>query len=423
MVTCGRLTKRVIWFLGLGLLVAGSGSADVILEGPEIQLHVDTSHAQATPRVASQGAGTFVVGWVNVRMDGGQNRDIFVRKFDANGLPLTGEIPATVISDRGTSFLHSLESDAAGDFIIAFTDQLTCCDFPALAFYKRFDADGFPKENSRPLREGGLPDTFITSLAVASDGSALLGWGFTFESGPAAYSRFVDAAGIEDPADTLLAMAETGPIFAAVPGGGFLRYLLGEATWLAADGTITGPTTPITFGGTGSVGSLRVEVLASGNGLFVWSVWDTGADTSEIFGRRLAPDGTFLGPEFPLLDAPIPWFTRVDADVLPNGDFVVVWDQAAVSGGPKNIYARQFQADGTPLSDATLVNPSDFGDEQRPHVAATGGEGVVVVWENWDGQDGDEMGVYGQRLRLTLTPLFADGFESGDTTAWTASTP
>ncbi len=409
------------------LCVVAPAPADLVLQGPEIQVHLNTVHTQLAPDVAPQGGGGFVVGWMHIRQDGGENRDLLFRRFDADGLPLTAEIQGPIVSDRFSSTLYAVESDAAGDFIAAFATQILCCNFFTIPIYERFDADGFSKGTSQNIGLSGGESNFFSSLAVAADGSALIGWGAGLEAPSAdqgAYLLFVDSTGMEVPPEgTQLNNKISRPHLAAAPGGGFLMDLLGEAFWLAADGTATGPGTPLDLATTGGLIDIEVMVLPSGVGLFVWSVWDVPADTSEFFARRIGTDGTLIGPIVPLLDVPIPGSVRVDATVLPNGEFVVVWDQAAVSGGPGNIFARQFLANGVPLSPATLVNPSDFGDEREPRVAAAGGDGIVVVWENTDGQDGDEGGIYAQRLSNAPPPIFVDGFESGDTTAWSATTP
>jgi hypothetical protein len=408
------------------VLTALPASADLVLEGPEIQLHVTTVHDQLDPKVVANGpGGGFLAAWVHVRGDGGELRDIFFRRFDADGMPLTGEIPGTVVSDRQSSSIVTMEANASGQFVIVITTQVTCCDFPNIAAYRRFDATGTVEEASGSLRAASLTDTGVASAAIAADGSALFGWYHPILSGAmnrGDYLTSLDSAGTQGPNDKLTSM-EVGAFVAPVPGGGYFLLLGREAGWLDADGTPTGPLTPVPLTVDGFVTDLRVFVQPSGVALIVWGVWDVVADMSRLFARRVAQDGSLIGPEVPLLETPETWFINADAAMLPNGQFVVTWDAAQVNGGTKDIYVRQFRADGFPLSPVELVNRSNAGNEREPNIAALSTDSVVVVWENVDGQDGDEGGVYGQRLRVLPTPFFADGFESGDTGAWSFTRP
>jgi hypothetical protein len=54
-----------------------------------------------------------------------------------------------------------------------------------------------------------------------------------------------------------------------------------------------------------------------------------------------------------------------------------------------------------------------------PAVAADGAGNFVVVWESYT-QDGSSDGIFGAQR---LEPLFSDGFESGTTSAWSATVP
>jgi len=62
-------------------------------------------------------------------------------------------------------------------------------------------------------------------------------------------------------------------------------------------------------------------------------------------------------------------------------------------------------------------------DQYLPAVATDARETFVVVWDSIGGSadtDNDGSSIQGQRYS---TPIFADGFESGDTSAWSSTTP
>lgn len=86
-----------------------------------------------------------------------------------------------------------------------------------------------------------------------------------------------------------------------------------------------------------------------------------------------------------------------------------------------NHYSRDFSerfADAVHRSEEVfrlLANHPAIGAE----LATNGAGDFVVVWTSRD-QDGSDGGVFGQRYGATL---FEDGFESGDTSAWSNSVP
>ncbi|MCC6126078.1 MAG: hypothetical protein IT426_14040 [Pirellulales bacterium] len=82
---------------------------------------------------------------------------------------------------------------------------------------------------------------------------------------------------------------------------------------------------------------------------------------------------------------------------LPDGGGIVVWGSAGQDGSGWGVYARQIDADGSPLGDEIQVNTTTLGDQNHASVSAAADGTSVVVWES-DGQDGQGKGIFGQRL-------------------------
>ena len=109
----------------------------------------------------------------------------------------------------------------------------------------------------------------------------------------------------------------------------------------------------------------------------------------------------------------------VDAD----GEFVVAWTSDGSGGSDSNSYSIQgqrFDSAGEPLGDPFQVNTYTTDSQESPAVAAEADGDFVVVWQSRgsSGSDSSLMSILGQRF---VTPIFADGFESGDTSAWSSS--
>ena len=101
---------------------------------------------------------------------------------------------------------------------------------------------------------------------------------------------------------------------------------------------------------------------------------------------------------------------RVAAD--DYGSFVVTWYSFAGDTDPDgSVEGQRYLANGTPMGEQFLVNSYTPGGQRSPAIAA--GAQIVMVW---DGPD-----VNGRRF--SAAAIFPDGFESGDTSAWSATVP
>jgi len=106
-----------------------------------------------------------------------------------------------------------------------------------------------------------------------------------------------------------------------------------------------------------------------------------------------------------------------DAVVLPNGDFVIVFTDIVRDGAGAGIYARRFDGAGSPLDpNAFLVNVHTLGAQGTPGVAANLAGDFVIVWTSYDGQDGEDGGIFGRLFDSTGAPLTGDFQVNGYTT-------
>ncbi len=104
--------------------------------------------------------------------------------------------------------------------------------------------------------------------------------------------------------------------------------------------------------------------------------------------------------------------------VAPAGDFVVVWQSRGSDKGNPYLYSvqgRRYASNCDPLGGEFQVDTYTTTAQVSPSVAVAPAGDFVVVWARdgytlWD--------VHGQRFQVA--DLFADGFESGDTAAWSA---
>jgi hypothetical protein len=141
-----------------------------------------------------------------------------------------------------------------------------------------------------------------------------------------------------------------------------------------------------------------------------------------VFAQAFDGAGAPVGPEFQ-----VNTFTTFNqaypaVGATGGGEFLVVWgDQQEgllTPDGNAGIFGRRFSAAGQPVDAEFHVNTYVTARQVFPDVAASTAGRFVVSWLS-NLQDGDGYGVAARRMMADR--IFADGFESGNTSAWSSA--
>ncbi len=178
--------------------------------------------------------------------------------------------------------------------------------------------------------------------------------------------------------------------------------------------------------------------------LVVWSSADDRGTLHilelEIWGQRLNAAGVEIGED----DFRIS-FQGDDGDAFKDtevpavawnafdGSYLVAWEAPTVEGIEEyEIFAQALNAIGGldgPALRLSFMGPAEDLNYAglRPAVAANGALGdFLVAWEGDDDTlplvDG-ELEIFGRNVGEQVTLIFADGFESGNTSAWSSTSP
>ena len=166
----------------------------------------------------------------------------------------------------------------------------------------------------------------------------------------------------------------------------------------------------------------KPSVAACGGGTDRYFVaWQSqvSATNNDVYGRFVTgdgvPDGAPLRFPYHTMDEQEPEVTCRNG----SAEFLVVWEEQ-YSTGAFGIRGSRVFPNGT-LSFPFAVRPVWVGETGVATMpAAVGGEqGYLVVWEH-DRQGTSYQDIHG---KMVWGPLFADGFESGNTNAWSAVSP
>ena len=173
----------------------------------------------------------------------------------------------------------------------------------------------------------------------------------------------------------------------------YARFLSPSNTWIALDQLVNSSTKTYQA-------NPGVVVLENGNVVVVYATFTTNT-MQDVYGQMYTPAGVRLGGEFQINEFTAFNQRSPSIAALPNGGFVVAWvseqrnagdagssgDVAGqqVSRPSVDIYARLFNADGTPANIEFQVNAGS-SISAEPAVAADSDGGVMFAWSSFDGQ-------------------------------------
>jgi hypothetical protein len=112
--------------------------------GDEFQVHAHTTGSQRDPAIAADAGGSFVVVWKSADQDG-DGYGIFGRRFDASGLPQGSEFSVNQYT-TGNQASPAVASDRQGNFVVAWASFGQDGSGDGV-FARLFGADGLPVGN------------------------------------------------------------------------------------------------------------------------------------------------------------------------------------------------------------------------------------------------------------------------------------
>jgi hypothetical protein len=407
--------------------------------GPEQQINTYTSNDQRMPRVATMSDGKFVVAWGSHGSTGTDSQGVSAqyRRFTAAGVPFGPELQANEQTPHYQWPTSLLPMDD-GDWTLVWGTSISSPDSPyGSGGARRFAADGSPLTS-----EFVVADVSAYAGAPAASGRA---------SGAFVVARTLDydeievsrlsagGSGVGSFVLTRAGHALSSPSVSMVPSGEFVvawRDESGTYSAYASDirlrrfhptGAPAGEVVDVT--GPDSEGlrhATRLARRADGSFLVVWveeSSEDEDDSGSSIQGRLFGATGVPLGGRIQVNDRTPGDQIEPGVAAAPDGTFAVAWTDdpgevpGAGDGSESGIRARHLGPDGTPRSSSFAVNASTTGSQVDPSIAVDSGGDFLIAWTSAGSLGGDSSGTSVQ-LRRFRPALFADGFESGDTSRW-----
>ncbi len=358
-------------------------AADGSAIGNQFQVNTFTSDQQVFPSVAMDADGDFVVVWQSWGSGGSDssNYSIQGQLYAADGSAVGGEFQVnTFVTNK--QFHSSVAMSADGDFVVVWGSygSLGTDTFGSSIQGQRYAADGSAVDGQFQVNTDTMWTQRYPSVAAALNGDFVVVWENTGSS--------------------------------SVFGISGQRY--------ASDGATLGGEFQVNTYPTGSHNGPSVAVDGAGGFVAVWySDYSDGTDSSgfSVQGQRYAPDGSPVGAEFQVNTYTTGWQLFPSVAAGADGNFIVVWHgESAMDTSFNGIQGQRYAADGSPVGGELQINTYTTSYQTLPSVALRTDDDFVVVWgsDGSTGTDTDSRSVQKTAARL----IFADGFESGDTSGW-----
>jgi hypothetical protein len=162
--------------------------------GTEFQVNVSVGADQQDPDVAMDSSGNYVVVW----HDNHSTEDnVFMRRYDAAGTPLTGEVRVNTAATGNTQSAPSISMNSAGDYVVVWqSDHLVAGNFEV--YGQRYDSAGNAVGSSFQVNSTTTDGQSNPDIVLNEDGSFVVVWESLWQDanpGWGVYGQRFDAAG------------------------------------------------------------------------------------------------------------------------------------------------------------------------------------------------------------------------------------
>ena len=379
----------------------------------------------ARQTVAMDADGDYVVVW---QSDEGTGLDVYGRLFDSTGTVQGPEFRVnTTVGDDQQRPVAAMDND--GNFVVVWESYLQDGDSWGV-YARRYDASGTALSGEIQVNTTTSEYQRRPTIAMDDAGNFVVVWadGDGTTSGWDIYAQRFDASGNklrgEFIVNTTVTDGQLRPTAAMDRTGNFVITWqsrgqdaddygvigrLYDATGAAVTGEFIVNTT-----GTNRQWRPAVAMAESGDFVIAWESDQTAVDDWGIFARRYDASGTPLDAEFQVHTNSTNDQQTASIGMAADGDFIITWQSDHATLGDWGIYGQQFNADGSVIGGETMSSTTTTGAQENPSVVMDDGGAFMVVWSG-NGVD-DSAGVHGQLYTRLQNVSFTTGNGTDDDT-------
>lgn len=327
--------------------------------GNEIFVNTVATTEQASPDVAMDAHGNFVVVW-HSDISTANGRDIRAQRFSAEGQKIGGEFVINSTTEFNQLF-PSIAMNVDGDFVIAWQSEHEASENGIYA--QRFNAEAMPvgtefRVNAYTENQQQLPD-----VAMDANGNFVIAWQSLGQDG------------------------NNYGVFAQ-------RYSSG--------GTEQGTNFQVNTATSYAQWHPSVAMAANGDFVIAFETRNIGNSNYDVAYRVYSADGTAITipyrvNTFLIEDQKYP-VASMDAD----GDFAISWQsfsQEGLSGKRNGVYAQRIHANGAAKGATDIhVNTETVWDQLSPAIAMDTDGDILIVWASESQDSNLSWDIYSQRF-------------------------
>jgi hypothetical protein len=336
-------------------------------QGAEFRANTYTTGAQGDPAIAFDASGRFTVTWHGSGPGIARDNSIWARRYASNGAAFGPEFEVTsyaptsgftrnaritTLLSQGFVITWQGDGDGDGDGIFA----------------RRYNSSGVAQGPQFQVNTYTTGDQTEPVVAGGRDGSFVVVWQGPGPDGSfnAVAARRYNSTGVAQGAEFVVNSYTTGNQ---------------SRPW------ITG---------------------VNNHGFVV--VWDGlgAANTLDVFARRLSISGTPYGSDARVNTYTTAFQSRPRIAAAADGSFLVAWQSDGQDGDDDGIHAQLYSRSTAGVGSEFQVNSHTLEFQAYVSAAAGGGGRGVFVWTSY-AQDGNNSGIFGQRVLMDF--IFGDGFD------------
>ena len=401
--------------LAVTLLAKMPASAALTSAGSETRANEVTDGVQEgwynSRQIAMDTAGNFVVVWDDDTLDG-SGHGVYARRFDSNGAPLGSQFQVNTHT-ANSQYLPVVAMTPDGRFVVVW-ESLNQDGSGHGVYAQRYAADGSPQGGEFRVNVTTANDQHMPAVGMAPDGSFVIAWtsyGQDAANTHGVYARRYAANGTALSGEILVNQTTAGeqqePAIAVHSDGSFVvawedsrnnfdiyarRF---NASGSPLDGEFRVNTTV-----TSTQRRPAISMNAEGGFVIAWESNNQDGDGYGVFARIYNAAGSPQTGEIQVNTHTAKDQDNASVSFTAGGTFAVAWNSADQDGGGAGSYLRLFDGGGTPITGEILANTTTANDQKYASVAANAAGQVAVVWSG--NGPGDSSGVFFQRFTLNL---------------------
>jgi hypothetical protein len=377
----------------------------------EFQINTYTSSYQTNSAVAADTSGSFVVVWSSYGQDGSSN-GIFGRQFNPDCTPAADEFQIN-ITTAGNQTEPAVAMNASGLFIVAWHGPgISAEDI----FARRFDPNGQPLSNEFPVNTITAGSQLCPAVAMNNDGNFIIVWESTDvpEQGKKAicgqlYNHTGSAVGSEFIINDSNEPVCRYPAVVMQDNGKFIVVWVRDSTtkslWVRhfnADGAAPYLAKKVSDTDFPSLTRPGIAIDANGNYGIVWDGHPSSYLEDDIYIKRYHWSHAPLHSQFRVNTCTTGAQSDPSITMAGDGRFIVVWESDTDSETTKkDIFGQRFPAQGEYIGNPLLtgdefrINTYLVDDQKYPAVAILPAGRFITVWQSME-QDGSNFGIFGE---------------------------